>query len=154
MLLQVQRNGDCGSPHGVSLSDFAGAELRTWADRIGVPGAMRGAMAGYDLVFFLVGQCCLEAMRRPLVPAPGQRLVLLATEHYRQRYAMPGVTVLPTGRLARASCAVGAVALKGYLFARFAQVAAREGADCLRQIMTDDGGEVFWQAVRQAVGAE
>ncbi len=145
---------DVIAPHSVSLSDFGSVELRTWADHIGIPDAMRGAMAGYDLVFFLVGQCCLEAMRPPLVPASGQRLVLLATEHYRHHYAMPGVTVLPTGRLARASCAVGSVALKGYLFARFAQVAAREGPGCLRRLMADDSGEVFWQAVQKAVGAE
>ncbi len=144
---------DMIAPHSVSLTDFDRTELHLWADHLGVPEAVRAAIAGYDLVVFLVGQCCLEAMRPPLVPAEGQRLVLLATEHYRRHYAVPGVTVLPTGRLAQASCEVGSIALKGYLFARFAQVAAREGAELLQSLIADDSGEVFWQAVQRAVAA-
>jgi hypothetical protein len=141
------------APHSVSLTDFNRAELHDWADRLQVPEAVRATMGGFDLVVFLVGQCCLEAMRPPLVPARGQRLLLLATEHYRRRYQTPGVTVLPTGRLAQASCEVGALALKGYLFARLAQVAAQEGASLLWQIIGDDSGDVFWQAVQRALAA-
>ncbi len=141
---------DVIAPHSVSLTDFDRAELHLWAEHLGVPEAVRGIMAAYDLVFFLVGQCCLEAMRPPLVPAEGQRLVLLATEHYRRHYAVPGVTVLPTGRLAQANCEVGSIALKGYLFARFAQVVAREGPSLLQDLMGDETGDVFWQAVQRA----
>ena len=144
---------DVIAPHSVSLTDFDRAELLRWADHLGVPEAVRHIMAGYDLVFFLVGQCCLEAMRPPLVPAEGQRLVLLATEHYRRHYAGPGVTVLPTGRLAQANCEVGSIALKGYLFARFAQVAAREGQSLLQDLMVDDSGDAFWQAVQRGLAA-
>ena len=144
---------DVIAPHSVSLTDFDRAELHDWADRLQVPETARAAMEGYDLVLFLVGQCCLEAMRPPLVPADGQRLVLLATEHYRRRYLMPGVTVLPSGRLAQASCEVGSIALKGYLFARFAQVAAHEGTALLQRLMADDSGDVFWQAVQRALAA-
>jgi len=144
---------DLIAPHNISLTDFARPELHSWADRIGVPKAVRKAMEGYDLVFFLVGQCCLEAMRPPLAAAPGQRLLLLATEHYRRHYAAPGVTVLPTGRMARSSCEVGSIAFKGYLFSRFAQVAAQEGAALLRSVLADESGEAFWQGVQRAQAA-
>ncbi len=144
---------DMIAPHSVSLTDFDRAELHLWADHLGVPAAVRELVADYDLAIFLVGQCCLEAMRPPLVPAAGQRFILLATEHYRRRYSLPGVTVLPTGRLAQASCEVGSMALKGYLFSRFAQVATREGVELLQRLMADDSGDVFWQAVQRALAA-
>ena len=144
---------DVIAPHSVSLTDFDRAELHRWADHLGLPTAVRELLAGYDLAIFLVGQCCLDAMRPPLAPNPGQRFVMLATEHYRRHYAAPGVTVLPTGRLAQASCEVGSIALKGYLFARFTQVAAQEGIGLLQRLMADDSGEVFWQAVQRARAA-
>lgn len=144
---------DLIAPYSVSLTDFNRAQLHAWADHLKVPEVVRRTMAGYDLVLFLVGQCCLEAMRPPLVPEAGQRILMLATEHYRRHYSQPGVTVLPTGRLAAASCEVGSLALKGYLFARFAQVAAQEGLGLLREIQNDQSGDVFWQAVQRAVAA-
>ncbi len=144
---------DVIAPHSISLTDFDRSELHQWADHLGLPSAVRELLAGYDLAIFLVGQCCLDAMRPPLAPTREQRYIMLATEHYRRHYAAPGVTVLPTGRLAQASCEVGSIALKGYLFARFAQVAAREGAQLLQRLMADDSGEVFWQAVQRARAA-
>jgi len=149
----IIREEDVIAPHSVSLTDFDRSELHAWADHLGVPETVRRTMAGYDLVMFLVGQCCLEAMRPPLTAQPGQRLLLLATEHYHRHYAGPGVTVLPTGRLAQASCEVGSLALKGYLFARFAQVAAQEGPGLLRELVQDDSGDAFWQAVQRALAA-
>ena len=63
------------------------------------------------------------------------------------------MTVLPVGRLAKVRGEVGSAALKGYLFALFAEVAAREGPFLLRDVVRDDQGDRFWAAAQRAVRA-
>lgn len=135
-------------PHSVSFGAMNREDLHRWGEHIGIPRAVREAMQGYDLVLVLAGQDCLEAMRPPLVPEAGRRIVLLATERYRQRYVGPGVTVLLAGR-SYLPHDIGLVALKGYLFERFAaSVGSRpDGAEILWRLQREDGGQIFWGAV-------
>jgi len=140
-------------PYEVTFNAMSRPEARAWARCLGIPGDVRRACAGHDLVIFLLGSRYVDALDPPLAAAPGQRLVFLVRPGDEPRLAAPGVTVVPAGQ-AETRYGAGMVALKGKMFRLFATAIAQAGEAVLEDVMQYDTPEAFFQALELGRGEE
>ena len=104
-------------PYEVTFHGQQPRVIRSRSEVLGIPVGVRNALAGYDLVMFLLGKEYLLSIGLPLSPALNQRLVFL-TSNVRFSFH-PASVMIPAGK-EETRFGAGIVSLKGKMFERFA----------------------------------
>jgi len=134
-------------PYDVGFKEMTRPEARAWARHLGVPRGVRDAIAGFKLVFFLLGDRYLDVIDPPPMPVTGQRLVFLTKPAKERVLRGPGITVVPAGRRQVTAYGAGLIALKGRMFDLFARTLVREGLSCWEAVYGDDSAASFLRAL-------
>lgn len=140
------------APYEATFNTMRRREATAWAQHLNVASDVRQAIRGFPLVFFLLGAHYLKAVKPPIIPEPGQRLIFLAKPDLLADLSCPGVTVVPAGRAEASRYGSGLVALKGRLFELFALGLSRQGDALWNRVCADETAESFLGAL--AVGAQ
>ncbi len=100
-------------PYNVSFTGRGTSYIKSRGEKLGVPDAIRKLIAGYPVVFLLLGDSYLLSAQPPLVPSSKQRVVAFGSPAL--RFA-PGVTVIPTADEAAEQLGDNVRTRKGRLF--------------------------------------
>ncbi len=115
-------------PYEVTFNTMKGYEVGEWAKFLGVKEAFEKAIAGYDLVFVLLGDNYLRSISLPVETSPDQTLVFLASKttatHIRGLAARTFILSLSNAEAKRYHC--GLVGLKGFLLKRGLEKVAKQ----------------------------
>ncbi|MGD1853912.1 MAG: tRNA-guanine transglycosylase DpdA [Leptolyngbyaceae cyanobacterium] len=113
-------------PYEVTFNGMKGHEVDEWATHLNVHEQFEDAIANYDLVFVLLGDNYLRAVKLPIQTSPEQTLVFLASKGSAKKIkGLAAETfVLPLSNAEAKLYRYGLVGLKGFLFKQFAQAAA------------------------------
>lgn len=110
-------------PYEVTFNTMKGHEVDEWAKFLEVHEDFEKAIAGYDLVFMLLGDNYLRSLRLPIVTKPEQTLVFLTSKT--SAALIKGIAaktfVLPLSNAEAKRYSYGLVGLKGFLFKLFAE---------------------------------
>jgi hypothetical protein len=106
------------APYEVTFQGNRPRAVHDRADKLGIPKEIRKAVAGFDVVVFLLGKEYLWSINLPLPPNEGQRLIFLTSEPKAKIDSR--ATVVPAGR-SETRFGAGTVALKGRMFQLFAK---------------------------------
>lgn len=111
------------APYEVTFNGMKGHEVDSWAKFLGIHEAFERAIAGYDLVFVLLGDNYLRALGLPVVTQPEQTLIFLASQGSRKhiRDLAAQTFVLPLTNMDAKRYRYGLVGLKGFVFKKFAE---------------------------------
>lgn len=116
------------APYEVTFNSMRGPEIDEWAIRLGIHDALVRTLAGYDLVFFLLGDKYLRAAAlRDYRPHQGQTLLFFASGTSRK--SLPcgaGIASVELGNADARRFGYGLVGLKGELFRRLASGVTRD----------------------------
>jgi hypothetical protein len=137
------------APYDVTFATMGRREQLAWARQLGIADAVRDAIRGWPLVFFLLGDAYLRAVEPPIKAEAGQRLVFLCKAGVSQSLMEPGTTVASVGLNESRRFGAGYVALKGRMFELFAHSLAREDESLFARICTDETGATFMKAVER-----
>jgi hypothetical protein len=108
-----------------------------WAQTLGIHDALEVVIRGYDLIFVLLGDNCLRAVRLPVQVSAAQTIVFLASAgsvkaiakfSEDKAFGQAKLLTLPLSNADAKRYQYGLVGLKGFLFKRFAEVAEGNGA--------------------------
>jgi hypothetical protein len=116
------------APYEVTFNRMKSYEIDEWAKFLNIHDDFEGAISNYDLVFILLGENYLRALKLPVHIRNDQTLIFLASrasQNYIQELA--GKTYLmPLSNADAQKFGYGLVGLKGFLFKKFAQSAAKD----------------------------
>lgn len=113
-------------PYEVTFNSMKADEIDEWAQFLGIHQAFEEAILRYDLVFMLLGESYLRALSLPVVTQPLQTLIFLAS-HGSKNYIQGGEAntfILPLSNADAKRFSYGLVGLKGFIFKKFASIAA------------------------------
>jgi hypothetical protein len=117
-------------PYEVTFNTMKGYEVDEWSKFLEVHKAFEQAIQGYDLVFMLLGENYLRALKLPVETNSHQTLLFLASlgsaNYIRVRNAK--TFVLPLSNTEAKHYRYGLVGLKGFLFKRFAECVVSDWA--------------------------
>lgn len=133
-------------PYEVTFNTMKVHEIDEWAQFLGIHQAFEEAIIGYDLVFMLLGENYLRALSLPVLTQPSQTLIFLAS-HGSKNYIQSSEAntfILPLSNADAKRFGYGLVGLKGFIFKKFASIAARE-PDWLQRVYSSP--ETFTQAI-------
>jgi hypothetical protein len=110
-------------PYEVTFNTMKGHEVDEWGKFLEVHEDFEKAIAGYDLVFMLLGDNYLRSLRLPVVAKPEQTLVFLSSKTSATQ--IKGIAaktfVLPLSNAEAKRYSYGLVGLKGFLLKQFAE---------------------------------
>jgi len=128
--------------------------IRDRARKLDIPARIRAAIQGWPLVIFLLHRQELMAIKPPLEPETGQRLVFLAGEDSRGLLAHSGVTVVSVTPSDSGMYGARGAALKGRLFEFYAAALSDEGHKLWKRTRQDDLPITFMSAARRAMAKQ
>jgi Queuine tRNA-ribosyltransferase len=116
------------APYEATFSGMKSEQVDKWGQSLELNKNFESLIQDYELVFVLLGNSYLRALSLPVRTFPGQTFIYLTSKSSSQ-YVPP--TDAKTGLMYLSNAEAkhygyGLVGLKGYLFKRFAEVAARQ----------------------------
>ena len=116
-------------PYEVTFNTMKAYEVSEWAKFLEVKEAFEKAIAGYDLVFVLLGENYLRSLCLPVETCSNQTFIFLASSKSANyiRDLAAKTFVLPLDNTDAKHYRYGLIGLKGFLFKRFAECVTREG---------------------------
>jgi len=145
--------GDLIVPYEVTFNDMSAAERRHWSRHLRLAQDVRKALAGAQVVVFLLGARYLDAIL-PLQPLPGQRFMFFASEHEARRLAGPGVTLVPSGLKEARLFGAGLTSLKGRMFELLAQCLVVGGKSYWADLLQGRSGHAVLHDLKEAQQSE
>jgi hypothetical protein len=102
-------------PYDITFQDIPKPLIKARGEKLEIPDAIRKQVAGYPIVFFLLGDDYLRSAQPPLIPSAKQRFVAFGSPKLR---VAPGadVIVIPSAQPEAAQFGDGVVTLKGRMF--------------------------------------
>lgn len=122
-------------PYEVTFNTMKRSEVDEWAKFLKIHSMFEKAIAGYDLVFVLLGDNYLRSLSLPVETSLDQTLVFLASKTSATyiRDLVAQTFILPLSNVQAKQYSYGLVGLKGFLFKRFAENVAKQ-PQLLKQI--------------------
>jgi Queuine tRNA-ribosyltransferase len=116
------------APYEVTFNGMKGHEVDSWAQHLNVHESLKQAVQGYDLIFLLLGDNYLRAIKLPVETKPNQTVIALTSQGSAK--LVKGLSaktfVLPLTNQDAQKYSYGLVGLKGFLFKRFAETASKD----------------------------
>ena len=136
------------APYEVTFNTMKGYEVDAWAKQLKIHRSLEQILIDYDLVFILLGESYLRAVSFPVKTRSNQTLIFLASKS--GAAFIKGVEaknlVLFLSNVDAKRYSYGLVGLKGFLFKRFASVAAG-CPELLKQVYEDPS--IFQKVINQ-----
>ncbi|WP_156518832.1 tRNA-guanine transglycosylase DpdA [Phormidesmis priestleyi] len=123
------------APYEVTFNTMKGHEIDEWAKRLKIHRSVEQIIPEYDLIFVLLGEKYLRAISLPITLYEDQTWIFLApgSSFNLIQKSSPQAFILPLSNAEAKQYGFGAVGLKGFLFKKFALVAAKK-PELLEQI--------------------
>jgi hypothetical protein len=139
------------APYNVTFATMSRSEQLAWSQHLGIARAVREAIRGWPLVFFLLGDAYLRAIEPPIKAEAGQRLIFVCKAGLSQKLIQPRTTIVSVGLNESQRFGAGYVALKGRMCEVFAHSLAREGESLFAHLCTDNTAVTFMKAVERGL---
>ena len=116
------------APYEVTFNTMKGHEIDEWAKRLKIHRSVEKIIPEYDLIFVLLGEKYLRAISLPITLYEDQTWIFLApgSSFNLIQKSSPQAFILPLSNAEAKQYGFGAVGLKGFLFKKFALVAAKK----------------------------
>ena len=125
-------------PYNVTFSGLNKADLLARSNSLQLHERVEALIAGYDLVFFLLGKEYVQALQLPFeVPDTVTQIFLLGTGYRKLIPDSPNVHFVPTGSGLARDLGVMGVALKGFVFKRICERVCHNGLPVFEKIRHD-----------------
>ncbi len=122
-------------PYNVTFSGLNKSDLLTRSNSLQLHKHVETLIAGYDLVFFLLGREYVQALQLPFeVPETVTQIFLLGTGYRKLIPDSPNVHFVPTGSDLARELGVMGVALKGFVFKRLCDAVCCEGLQSFEKV--------------------
>lgn len=122
-------------PYNVTFQGLKKKKILARSDRLQLHERVETLIAGYDLVFFLLGKEYVQALRLPFeVPGTVTQIFLLGTGYRKLIPGLPNVHFVPAGSGLARELSVMGVALKGFVFKQVCDVVCCEGLQVFEKI--------------------
>ena len=132
---------DVIAPYNVTFSGLNKNDLLARSNSLQLHKHVEALIAGYDLVFFLLGKEYVQALQLPFeVPDTVTQIFLLGTGYRKLIPDSPNVHFVPTGSSLARELGVMGVALKGFVFKQLCEVARREGLQVFEKVRQNPQG--------------
>lgn len=105
-------------PYELTFNSMRASQIDNWANFLGVKHAVEEAIKGYKIVFFLLGNSYIRALKLPVEKSENQRLVFLAGPSSSNLIPPDeeDYLIVPVGQKDAKLYKFGLIGLKGYLF--------------------------------------
>ena len=122
-------------PYNVTFSGLNKSDLLARSNSLQLHERVETLVAGYNLVFFLLGEKYVQALQLPFeVPDKVTQIFLLGTGYKKLIPDSPNIHFVPAGSdLARELGVIG-VALKGFVFKQVCEAVRRDGLQVFEKI--------------------
>jgi len=138
------------APYEVTFNGMKGHEVDSWAQHLNVHESLEQTVQGYDLIFLLLGDNYLRAIKLPVETKPNQTIIALTSQGSAK--LVKGLSaktfVFPLTNQDAQKYSYGLVGLKGFLFKRFAEAASKD-LDWLPKVYQTP--ELFTETLVQAI---
>ena len=116
------------APYEVTFNTMKGHEIDEWAKRLKIHRSVEQIIPEYDLIFVLLGEKYLRAISLPITLYEDQTWIFLApgSSFNLIQKSSPQAFILPLSNAEAKQYGFGSVGLKGFLFKKFALVAAKK----------------------------
>ena len=122
-------------PYNITFSGLNKADFLARSNSLQIHERVETLIAGYDLVFFLLGEKYVQALQLPFeVPDTVTQIFLLGTGYRKLIPDSPNAHFVPTGSSLARELGVMGVALKGFVFKQLCEVVRREGLQVFEKI--------------------
>lgn len=122
-------------PYNVTFQKLKKKEILERSNSLQIHERVETLIAGYDLVFFLLGKEYVQALRLPFeVPNTVPQIFLLGMGYRKLIPDLPNVHFVPAGSSLARELGVMGVALKGFIFKQLCDVVCREGLQVFERI--------------------
>ncbi len=122
-------------PYNVTFSGLNRGDLLARSDSLQLHEHVETLIAGYDLVFFLLGKEYVQALQLPFeVPDRVTQIFLLGTGYRKLIPDSPNVHFVPAGSDLARELGVMGVALKGFVFKLLCKVIRRDGLQVFEKV--------------------
>ena len=112
-------------PYEVTFNSMSKTEIRAWSNQIGITKALQKRIRDYDVIFFLLGDKYLEAIRWPLFTTH-QKLIFFAGQTTRSKVLkQPDCAMLSIGKAETKRFGSGFIEIKGLLFAKMLEAVSK-----------------------------
>ncbi len=122
-------------PYNVTFSGLNSGDLFALSNGLQIHKRVETLIAGYDLVFFLLGKEYVQALQLPFeVPNTVPQIFLLGAGYRRLIPDLPNIHFVPAGSGLARKLGVMSVALKGFVFKQLCEVVCREGLSIFEKV--------------------
>ena len=122
-------------PYNVTFSGLNKSDLLAHSNSLQLHKHVETLIAGYDLVFFLLGREYVQALQLPFeVPDTVTQIFLLGMGYRKLIPDSPNVHFVPTGSDLARELGVMGVALKGFVFKQLCDVVRRDGLQVFEEV--------------------
>lgn len=123
-------------PYNVTFSGLNKGDLLARSDDLQLHERVETLIAGYDLVFFLLGKEYVQALQLPFgVPDTVTQIFLLGDSHRKLIPDLPNIHFVPAGKSLRSELNTTQTALKGLVFKKVCERVCRDGLQVFDEIM-------------------
>ncbi len=138
-------------PYDVTFHGKSKSWIKARARELGIPGAIRNAASGFQLVLFLLGVEYLLAMDAPMPPASSQRFVYLASSSSSAELLASGASVVLVGLPETSKYRAPNTSLKGKMFLLLARALSRRGNPLLEALYADASADTILRVLDEEV---
>jgi hypothetical protein len=125
-------------PYNVTFAGLKKKELLARSNSLQLHERVETLIAGYDLVFFLLGEKYVQALQLPFEVPDAVTQIFLLGQGYRKLIPDSSNThFVPVGNDLARELGVMGVALKGFVFKLLSAVVCREGLQVFEEIRQD-----------------
>ena len=122
-------------PYNVTFTGLRKKQLLTRSNSLQLHERVETLIAGYDLVFFLLGEKYVQALQLPFEVLDRITQIFLLGQGYRKLIPDSSNThFVPVGNDLARELGVMGVALKGFVFKKLSAVVCREGLQVFEEI--------------------
>ena len=122
-------------PYNVTFSGLNKGDLLARSNSLQLHKRVETLIAGYDLVFFLLGKEYVQALQLPFeIPNTVTQVFLLGTGYRKLIPDSPNVHFIPTGSSLAHELGVMGVALKGFVFKKICERVCHNGLPVFEKI--------------------
>ena len=137
-------------PYEVTFDGLSPGAIARRAAFLGIPAALAGAVASYELIIFLLGRNYMTAAGVTEPASPRQRHLYLSGPAGMDRLPR-GASAVPMDVEMMARLRAGAIAVKGAAFAAFARGLARRGERGFDAMLEDATDAAFLAIMQEGV---
>lgn len=125
-------------PYNVTFQGLKRKEILARSNSLQIHERVETLIAGYDLVFFLLGKEYVQALQLPFaVPDTVTQIFLLGDTHRRLIPDLPNIHFVPAGESLRSELNTTQTALKGFVFKKICERVCHNGLPVFEKIRYD-----------------